>query len=59
MFLRDKNQGPITDELFKSIPAHFERVDAGDLFEEISSVKSVSDLESLENAGKVVSFVLK
>lgn len=40
MFLKDKNQGQITDEFFKAIPANFDWVDAGDLFEEISSLKS-------------------
>jgi Xaa-Pro aminopeptidase len=59
MFLRDKNQGPISDELFKAIPPHFDRVDAGDLFEEISSVKSNAELESIEKAGKVVCFIMK
>lgn len=58
MFLKDKNQGQITDELFKAIPHNFERVDASELFEEIIAVKSASEQESLEKAGKIVCMLL-
>ena len=50
MFLWDKNQGQITDEIYKNIPTNFDKVDAGDFFEEISSVKSSSEIEAIEKA---------
>lgn len=59
MFLKDRNQGQITDELFKAIPSHFDRVEAGELFDEISSVKTGLEMDSLEKAGKAVCFILK
>lgn len=59
LFLKDKNQGQFAEEVLSALPAHFKRLDAGDFFEEVSSVKIPIELEALTKAGKTSEFIVQ
>lgn len=59
LFLQDKNQGQFAEEVLNSLPAHFQRSDAGEFFEKVSSVKTSSELEALSKAGKTSEFIVQ
>ena len=58
LFLKDKNQGPFAEEVISALPAHFKWLDAGDFFEEVSSIKTAIELEALTKAGKTSEFIV-
>ena len=59
MFANDKPFGKFADELEKSMPAHFQKVDAESIFDEVMAVKEEEDLDSAEKAGRVTTFLMK